>query len=315
VARLRARELPPPRLENLNPPARGYRYFQADEDEPSGHRRFDPERGLGDACNRWLLGESALLAYDDDHNIPIAFGSWAKEVCAPTKVDPARGYCYAVDLDGRDALLAFRGTRVFNYGDPPTKLLGVLEDLRVDASFPLYLEADGVGVHSGFRAQLLDLFAPGVEGSVRHWIEARPRRWWISGHSLGGALAVLASEVLHAMPGHSVGGVLTLGQPRVGNARHAQRLAGLHIPILRLVHGCDAIPAVPLESMKYVHVGEERQFAPERRANAATSVARSVLGLWSRLRYGVGALTPLPLRDHAPLTYATHCYNQFVDSQ
>jgi hypothetical protein len=304
------RTLPPPEIECINPPVRDYAYFD------DAQRGFDPALGLADARNRWMLSECALLAYDGREKILSAVRNWLPGVHVPPDGDPHEGFCYGVDIDHGNALLAFRGTQVFNFGDPPAKFRHVLADLVTDAGVEPLDVGGGATVHRGFHQLMSSLLSSrnvvnGVDQGMAAWIAARPRRWWLCGHSLGGALAVLAAEQLHAMPGHSIGGVLTLGQPRVGNARHAQRLKELHIPILRLVHGCDAIPTVPPELLDYAHAGDEHHYAAQRREQFAQTLIDNLLDFTAPLRHGIGALTPLELRDHAPLTYATHCYNEF----
>jgi hypothetical protein len=294
------RPLPPPTLGNLNPPARGYRYFD------HAVRAFEPDGGLDSARNRWLLAECALLAYDGEKAIRAALAGFARTV-TPLPADAQAGFCFVAELDGDDAVLAFRGTQVFNPGDPPRKFRAVAANLLCDGDCARVVLEDGSRVHRGFHtaagALLATLRARGLAET--------PRRWWLCGHSLGGAIAVLAADALQSLPGQTVAGVLTLGQPRVGDARHVERLGRLPFPILRLVHGCDVVPAVPPERLGFAHVPGERVFLPERRANYPATALQHLLGAWGRLRHGVGALSPVALQDHAPLTYATHCYNEY----
>ena len=294
------RPLPPPTLGNLNPPVRGYRYFD------HAQRAFEPGTGLDSARNRWLLAECALLAYDDDASIRAALADWARDVVLLAD-EPKAGFGYVADLGDGDALLAFRGTQVFNPGDPPRKFRAVAANLLTDAQVRPVVLDDGSRVHRGFHAAATAL----LQALRTRGLADAPRRWWICGHSLGGAIAVLAADALQALPGQRVAGVLTLGQPRVGDARHVERLARQPFRILRVVHGCDVVPAVPPEKFGYAHVPGEQVFLPERRANYPATALQHVLGVWSRLRHGVGALSPVALQDHAPLTYATHCYNEY----
>jgi hypothetical protein len=294
------RPLPPPTLGNLNPPARGYRYFD------HARRDLDPDQGLGCARTRWLLAECALLAYDDEAAIQAAFAGWARAV-TPLSDDTLAGFGFAADLGDGDAVLAFRGTQVFKPGDPPRKFRSVAANLLTDGNLGRVVLEDGSRVHRGFHAA-----AGALLSSLRASGQLEtPKRWWLCGHSLGGAIAVLAADALHAVPGHQVAGVLTLGQPRVGDARHVQRLLALPFPIVRVVHGCDAVPSIPPERLGFAHLPGERVILPERRAAYAATVLQHVLGVFGRLRHGIGALSPVALQDHAPLTYVTHCYNEF----
>lgn len=79
-------------------------------------------------------------------------------------------------------------------------------------------------------------------------------RYWITGHSLGGALATLYAVRL-ADAGLNVAGLYTFGSPRVGCRCFAQRadytLSGRHF---RVVHGNDIVPRVP-RTLRYKHCG------------------------------------------------------------
>lgn len=80
-------------------------------------------------------------------------------------------------------------------------------------------------------------------------------RYWITGHSLGGALATLYAVRL-ADAGLNVAGLYTFGSPRVGCrcfAQHADYvLSGRHF---RVVHGNDVVPRVP-RPLRYRHCGQ-----------------------------------------------------------
>jgi hypothetical protein len=121
---------------------------------------------------------------------------------------------------------------------------------------------------------------------------------------------VLAAEQLSLLPDQRVVGVATYGQPRVGNDRHGSRLRDL--PICRVVHGCDAIPSLPPERLGFRHSTQEYVLASTRRDNYPDTVRQHILGYWQRWRFGLGALTPVALMDHAPLYYVTHCYNEYA---
>lgn len=294
------RELPEPRLVNLNPPAVGYRYFE------HADARLRVDEGVDSARNRWLLAECALLAYDGEAAIRQAFDDRAVRLDL-LRAPMAGGFGYAADLGEGQALLALRGTQVFNPGDKPAKFGDIARDYLTNAGLGRHRDPDGCSVHGGFHRSAGELF---TDLAAKGWL-ATPRRWLVSGHSLGGALAVLLAERLEAAHPGSVAGVLTLGQPRVGNGRHVERLEQLPFRILRIVHGCDAIPSVPPAALDYAHLRAEQVFAGDRRAAYPATVLQNVLTLWRRLRLGIGALSPVALQDHAPLTYVVHCYNAF----
>ena len=81
------------------------------------------------------------------------------------------------------------------------------------------------------------------------------KRVWITGHSLGGALAPVSSQALDA-PSHGifVECVYTYGQPRVGNQAYCRRLERQFAGRLtRVVNGSDIVPRLPPGVMGYDH--------------------------------------------------------------
>ena len=294
------RPLPAPTLENLNPPVRGYDYFV--------HPRntLDTERGVDSARNRWLLSEFALLAYEDATRIRevLSGAGQVQELVG----ERHRGFGFVAQF-GNESVLAFRGTQAFRPGDPPQKFRAIARDFWTDARIERRRLSDESWVHGGFADSADELFrALQASGLTR-----TTRRWWICGHSLGGALAVLVAERLRALPDQHLRAVVTFGQPRVGNGAHRAQLEAL--PLRRVVHGCDVVPSLPPNGLGFVHASDEYVLAPERRANYALTVWNHVLGYWQRWRHGLGALTPVAVLDHAPLYYATHCYNEFESSE
>lgn len=129
--------------------------------------------------------------------------------------------------------------------------------------------SDGPGgfVHRGFRDALEAVWTP-----IRAQLAARKvRDLWISGHSLGGALAVLAaarcvlgdSSTGEGLPesGLRVCGVYTYGQPRVGDWQFAAAYEdALGLKTFRFVNRDDVVPRVPLASTGFRHVGRRFYF-------------------------------------------------------
>lgn len=130
-------------------------------------------------------------------------------------------------LDGSMRLIAFRGTEV---------ALTDLTDVKTDLKAQLVPGEGDEKVHQGFlegfnrvRDQILaDLKKFGGESPL-----------YITGHSLGGALAILCTRYL----GHdSHGACYTFGGPRVGNLMVAEKIK---TPIYRVVNAADIVPRLP----------------------------------------------------------------------
>ena len=119
-------------------------------------------------------------------------------------------------------------------------------------------------VHKGFEAAFSSILQPLIEAlggcGIFNAIHCKPL--FITGHSLGGALAVLAALELQRN-GFRILQVYTFGQPRVGNADFKslyETRAGLGAKTFRLVFQEDVVPRIPhLPAWHdpYRHVGTE----------------------------------------------------------
>jgi len=110
--------------------------------------------------------------------------------------------------------------------------------------------AAGVGAkfHQGFVNAIADIWDP-VYQAIDAEMKASERPLWITGHSLGGALAVLAAW-LCTRKFQSVHQVYTFGAPMVGNAAASQAInQALPNKIFRYVNGPDPIPKLPQMSL------------------------------------------------------------------
>jgi alpha-beta hydrolase superfamily lysophospholipase len=121
-----------------------------------------------------------------------------------------------------------------------------------DASCALVSRPEYPGrVHCGFAFGLQsvwDQIEPLIAGAP-----ARPL--YVTGHSLGGALASLAQWRLAASGLNPCGGC-TFGEPRVGDSTWATANT---LPHWRVVHDCDPVPRVPFPPL-YQHIGRMAWF-------------------------------------------------------
>ncbi len=115
-------------------------------------------------------------------------------------------------------------------------------------------------VHQGFL-EALDGLWPSLSASIAR-MRAKNRPIWLTGHSLGGALAVLAAARLEQQ-GTPVAGVVTFGQPPAGYGDFAKTFARRsRAPLVRYVNSVDAVveATAPFIMTRLAHAGEERYF-------------------------------------------------------
>jgi len=81
---------------------------------------------------------------------------------------------------------------------------------------------------------------------------------FITGHSLGGALAsLMAFDVKYNNRDYNVKSVITFGSPRVGNPYFSTIFNRFQMDSYRITHHYDMVPHVPEEFMGYQHVTQE----------------------------------------------------------
>jgi hypothetical protein len=80
---------------------------------------------------------------------------------------------------------------------------------------------------------------------------------YITGHSLGAALATVATQFLEGHPVFSdqIAACYTFGSPRVGNTQFDREFKSV---IYRVVNTTDIVTVIPLLVMGYIHIGDIR---------------------------------------------------------
>lgn len=180
----------------------------------------------------------------------------------------ANAFVWLTDKD--TAVLAFRGT---------SEGLDVLADLDV-ARVPFL---GGGQVHRGFHGQFTSL-EPHITNFLRE--KAELKRIHVTGHSLGGALAVLAAA--HYADVYEDVECVTFGGPRVGDATFVERIQEkLGDKYVRVTCQQDPVPRIPI-SNRFHHVGRCFQF--DDACNVA--VLEGDDGFWTRVAKALFNLDP-----------------------
>ena len=213
---------------------------------------FEPRATAFSSANAQILAQASAVAYDT----PDRCAKWAK----------VSGFSGAFDFfdnhdtqgfvaESSDAIIvAFRGTQ-------PNRPMDWFVDFR--ATCDPWDHTAGK-VHSGFHGALRKVWGvalPNGEVLPRRLANRGGKTIWITGHSLGGALAVLCAAQALFVSKMPVQGVYTFGQPRVGTKDFADAVnAKLGSGIFRFVNDRDIVPRVPLFSMGFCHYGCQRFF-------------------------------------------------------
>ena len=231
--------------------------------------------------NAKVLGQAAAVAYQT----PAACERWAvSQGFTPATlevfdVDDTQGF---VVQNETDLVVAFRGTE-------PKRPMDWLSDGRVIHA-PW---AHRVGkVHKGFYHALEAVWRDGRDVLPKRLANCGNRRVWITGHSLGGALAELCAARASfdtAITSVPIQAVYTFGQPRVGDNEFAELLHDkMGVSVFRFVNDRDIVPRVPFYGTGYRHYGGQIFFDE---AGKASNTDSSVETMSAALKFARGALS------------------------
>jgi triacylglycerol lipase len=136
-------------------------------------------------------------------------------------------------------VLAFRGTQ-------PKKIEDINADIR---AYKTSLKEGKI--HAGFH----EAYEEVADEIVKIFMENESWVWplYITGHSLGGALATIATQNLEHRIKSQIAACYTFGSPRVGNSQYEKNVKA---PFYRIVHSTDIVTLVP--SIGYMHIGDPR---------------------------------------------------------
>lgn len=261
----------------LTQPGAAERFFDADP-----LPRFEPHVCDYSPTNAWWLAELSRLSYRHAGRDDILARIGWREQCF---ID--QGHIQYMLVGPRDpqeppfTILVFRGSSCWAHWW---------------ANFNTFMIRCSTGgcVHRGFSGAL-----DRVWDRLRKELDASRGPVFHAGHSLGGALAVLAAA---RRPPTAV---YTYGCPRVGDADFAQAIR--HVPVHCLVNNTDLVAAVPpvLGPLRFSRHGDQHLIQrdssklvnPNGRRPRATPHASDTRSLFQPPRF---------LADHAPVNYVAH---------
>jgi hypothetical protein len=243
----------------------------------------------GSLANAQYLAAASDLAY---YNAPEGPAKFKNELGLDATLFSVGNTQAYVGTDDNHIVVVFRGT------EAPTSVEGLKDWLLTDADNYLMVPegqigtdfaAAGVGArfHRGFMTALADIWDP-VCAAVEAELRKKERPLWVTGHSLGGALALLASwRFLRKTI--DVYRVYTFGGPMVGNETAVKAFdRELEGKVYRFVHGPDIVPRLPTVSLvanAYGHCLTEVHIGVVEAAGAA---AESASAFFSKLAAGAG---------------------------
>lgn len=207
-------------------------------------KMFNPNaKGLSEA-NMAYLAHCAQAVYKDDSECKAVLADMDSEIVKDIRFFKSRktGTEGFIAGDQEKIIIAFRGT-------------SEIKDWLTDAASiqKSWSSILNIGkVHSGFFDSLNSVWSLIMEHLQE--LQTKDQRIWITGHSLGGALAALTYATLRLQsPKYELAGAYTFGQPRIGDQVMCQAFdADSKHHFFRVVNNNDIVPRVPSKVVRKV---------------------------------------------------------------
>lgn len=311
--------IPPATFQNIRPPNKNYTYF-----EDNQHHAFLPRATSFELVNAGWLADFAMLAYADEPTIQETFKNSGLTAAGFIMKFFSRDttQCFVAHNDNF-VVVSMRGTEIDN-------LWGAFNDWRRNLELLPVRDDSGGLVHEGFMKDINavwnDTTAQGLKSYLQQLLADGTRTLWITGHSLGAALATLAAERAARDGGFDVRGVYTYGSPRVGDIRFKQNYEarGLNAKTYRVVYDID-IAQTLFPGAAYTHVGQLKFIDADGHLDpnvtredggSPTTAQKLAMRLYGVLGQGsalvakaLGLTVPALIADHAPIYYASYIWN------
>lgn len=201
--------------------------------------------------NALALAQTSQLSYSDEAAVKAGIAAIVGEPLRDFKFFEVPTTNTEAFLAGTDSaiVLAFRGSQT-------------LHDWLQDGQIALVPFHKGGLIHIGFRDAVNSVYSL-IDSTLGAW-SGKGRTLWITGHSLGGALAMLTAAYLRfpADPTKTLprpfAGLYTFGQPRVGTVPFCDVCsADFGSLYFRYVNYQDIVTRVPPRELGYWHTGRD----------------------------------------------------------
>ena len=221
--------------------------------------------------------------------------------------------CFVANND-QFAIVAFRGSEIWKRQET-FDLNKVIADFKADVDIRFTDWPQGGKVHRGFKETLEEVWLD-LLPYIRQ-LDRKGCKIWMTGHSLGAALATLCAGRYG-----NVQGVYTFGSPRVGNEIFKENF---DVNTYRIVNNDDIVARVPPPGA-YVHVGElkfidndgtirddmiEKERPSKKRPDETYGQENTSLPK----KTSFAGFVLAAFRDHVPLLYIVHLWNNIIENQ
>ena len=310
----------PATFQNIRPPNKNYTYFEGKQ-----NHAFLPLATSFELVNAGWMADFAMLAYADKPTIQMTFNESGLTADGFVMEFFSRDTTqWFVAHNDNFVVVSMRGTEIDNFW-------GAFNDWRRNLELRPVPDDSGGLVHEGFMKDIAAAWddtngAQGLKSYLQPLLADGTRTLWITGHSLGAALATLAAERAVRDGGFDVRGVYTYGSPRVGDIQFKQNYEarGLNATTYRVVYDID-VAQILFPGDAYMHVGQLKFIDADGRLDPnledgglpeptkAQKLAMRLFGALGQssalVANALGLTVPAPIADHAPIYYASYIWN------
>lgn len=255
---------------------------------------FDPFAGGYFNHNALKLAACANLAYEQDPSIiHDTVKQWGYDRCK--FIDDTVTTQLFVAANAFNIVISFRGTDTFDIkGDWLQTILRT--SLVDDPHLPTGRVHEGLmhGVNNVWDQLLI---------TIEEYRDNN-QPIWVTGHSLGGGLSVLAGTWLQYKYQHNniVKGIYTFGQPRIGDPEFTKHFTKLIPQAFRFVNNNDLIPRLP-HNKPYEHIGEMVYFTQKGQMTNTLGAKDRIIDRLKGAMNDLGDLYTLGFNDHSMNNY------------
>lgn len=257
---------------------------------PKPFDAFQPATARYSGNNAAALAHAARLAYNSAAECDALAAKWGFAHCR--LIDRRETQCLVLAND-RAIVVAFRGTE-------PGKLKDWMSNLDIQL-----VDGPFGQVHCGFNLALTHVWDE-INARVATY-QDKAQSLWLTGHSLGAALATLAAARWREAD-KPVHGLYSFGGPRVGNRAFERTFdQDFGARNFRFVNNTDLVTRVPLRAMGYSHAGTTLCFDDKGKLTADPSWWDAFLNRMQGRIEDLGKMGPADLKQHAIDHYVKLC--------
>ncbi|MGK7896417.1 MAG: Mbeg1-like protein [Xenococcus sp. (in: cyanobacteria)] len=280
--------------ELVIPPPKGYKYFEKGYNHP-----FESKITRYSVINAWWMSEFATLIYESEDKVREKIRKLTSNEPIWLNNDETHTQGLVIKFD-EFVVVSFRGTELFRLSEINNfeEINAFVQDFITNITIIGDSEIRGILVHRGINDALNSVWE-----ILYPILESESKPIWFTGHSLGGALAILAAFKWE-VDSEKIGGVYTIGCPAIGGSEFKQQYdAQLYEKTFHHIYGEDLVTKIGQ------FIGNAPSTIEFEQVGQKINIPRVDVDFFENLRW----YFLMSLIDHGPIFYLNSLWNQMVE--